>query len=274
MRTLFNLLILLVFTQAIVSFPRSQTNESNIISQAGIIGTYRFSHRFGGVELTLAADGTYSSQAGDCTTEYAERGAYTFTNNVITLTVSERTARPHSGLVEQVMQEGNNETSTGNEASARGTIYRLMPVRWSDRLYLINEDDLLQFCNAINAGVEPRQAQGTFGFFGTFYLRAGDENKPAAGIPEVPETWRAYILNRPVTGRISDIRNNVATVNIDRGHGLKEGMQFVIGDREPSIFGGLRITSVAETTVEAEVYDNIRIGDVVSTRSRLVPYSQ
>ncbi|MGL6197044.1 MAG: hypothetical protein ACRC2T_19705 [Thermoguttaceae bacterium] len=60
----------------------------------------------------------------------------------------------------------------------------LIPIRWNDRHYLIQVDKIDEFCDAINAGFEPRDEK-----LGRFFLKTGDENKKTTGFPELPEKY-------------------------------------------------------------------------------------
>lgn len=55
-------------------------------------------------------------------------------------------------------------------------------VRWGSRVYLINEERLADFEDAIQRGFEPRTTR-----HGLFYLREGDQTKPVSGDPIWPE---------------------------------------------------------------------------------------
>jgi len=98
---------------------------------------------------------------------------------------------------------------------------RIIPVSWQTRLYLIPESQLIAFCNAVNAGEEPRTRT-----HGNFYLRRGDEKKPVNGMPDLPAKGRAYLLPWPVVGTVIAIEPSGQGV-INRGStaGLKPGMQ-------------------------------------------------
>ena len=73
----------------------------------------------------------------------------------------------------------------------------LVPVRWGARLYLIEKGNLLDFCNDINAGTEPRKD-----IHGRCYIREGDEKKQTSGYPELPQEWRGFMLQKPVHGSV------------------------------------------------------------------------
>lgn len=72
-----------------------------------------------------------------------------------------------------------------------------VPIHWGDRTYLIADDEIVDFCNDVNNGREPRIRA-----HGRHLLRAGDENKQATGEPEVPPQFRKYLLKKPITASI------------------------------------------------------------------------
>lgn len=73
----------------------------------------------------------------------------------------------------------------------------LLPIRWGRRRYLIPRGSLKDFANQINSGMEPR-----YGEAGFFWLRAGDENLPADGFPDLPEPERGLLRERPLDATI------------------------------------------------------------------------
>lgn len=110
-----------------------------------------------------------------------------------------------------------NRAPNGNEPEL------LCPVRWGKRMYLVSARteqqwlvELLKqskididtadvnafvgFSCDVNAGFEPRQA-----LQGTAYIKIGDENKAAEGVPDLPACYLPYILKKPVKGEIVSI---------------------------------------------------------------------
>lgn len=70
---------------------------------------------------------------------------------------------------------------------------RVVPVAWGQRRYLIAPAEMQDFVNAIHHGREPRaQAHGRF------LLAEGDEARPAAGLPQLPEGVQSAIRRRPL----------------------------------------------------------------------------
>ena len=71
-------------------------------------------------------------------------------------------------------QEANNLTVLQSMLG-----YRV--VRWGSRVYLIDDESMPRFREAVRQGGEPRN-----GPFGMFYLRRDDWKKPAQGMPDLP----------------------------------------------------------------------------------------
>ena len=138
---------------------------------------------------------------------------------------------------------------TGNYAS------EYMPIRWGERLYLIPPGEIVQFCNAINSGNEPRR-----GPHGRFFLRRDDWKKEAPGKPELPKELMPYLLDKPVDVAIVSIKNTregrigkIATVVIDKGKeaGLLPGMELRVV-RPESVYQEVKLTHVGEKQSEGE----------------------
>jgi len=96
----------------------------------------------------------------------------------------------------------------------------LRPVRWGERLYLVPADELLEFCNQVNDGAEPRGDP-----HGLVLLRRDDWMLPVSSSPELPAQFLAYLLSEPVRGNLVKGDSERAGV-VDRGssQGLRPGM--------------------------------------------------
>jgi len=94
------------------------------------------------------------------------------------------------------------------------------PIRWGDRLYLPPDGKIIQLVNAINHGDEPRTSAK-----GVVPLRRDDWNREVIGDPELPETWRNYLLRSPLEGRIVEFEEG-GFARLDKGgdDGLLGGM--------------------------------------------------
>jgi hypothetical protein len=108
-------------------------------------------------------------------------------------------------------------------------------VRWGKRRYLIPSDAMLGFCNAVNAGYEPRK-----GLHGGFLLRREGESQSVSGPPELPQDYVGCLLHGPIAARVvavgpsllrpsvADFKFRVTAVTLDAGsaEGVWEGMEF------------------------------------------------
>ena len=146
---------------------------------------------------------------------------------------------------------------------------RMYRIHWGGREYLVPEERMLAFANAINAGREPRmQVMGAI-----FYLRSGDEAKPAPGLPSLPGRWQEFLLPKPLAGTVSKVVQTETDtqrpiVVIDRGAnaGLREGMTLVaVNPRRPHFRADLTILSLQPESAKAKVefqYNHIRVCDL------------
>jgi len=107
---------------------------------------------------------------------------------------------------------------------------RLLIVSWGRRTYLVSPLTVVDFCNAINGGDEPRCDR-----WGDYYLRWSDWTASADQRPRLPAFAAPYLLASPIQGRIlrlAEQGNEVASLAdqgmalLDVGYldGLKMGM--------------------------------------------------
>jgi hypothetical protein len=157
-------------------------------------------------------------------------------------------------------------------------------VRWGKRLYLVPtaKDGIINFCNAINLGFEPRTFPA-----GWPYLKASDAKVKVRGYPSLPNKWQGYLVRKPITGSVISVRLTtktgadpydphgpsvriaVATVNAGRKAGLRPGMRLDV--KPPSGSPLLEVVKVSadKCTVEFPVFAGtvlLKVGDRVSTR--------
>lgn len=110
-----------------------------------------------------------------------------------------------------------------------------LPVRWGERHYLLADDELKSFVNAVNSGHEPCGPR-----CGPFLLRKGDDEKPVHGRPDLPEDLRKLLLDQPIAGRVVAVldtetrfdhdsefgwRTTKVEIDIGRDDGVWEGME-------------------------------------------------
>jgi hypothetical protein len=172
----------------------------------------------------------------------------------------------------------------------------LIPVDWGDRKYLISPDEIIDFCNDVNAGREPRTSEygRRHGMYGMSFLRLGDGEKQVLGLPMVPTDYRPYLLKEPITasiiaignpvkksGRYVDKWTSVVTIDAGKKQGLLPGMQLYLIDPKRNVnslgiydIDSLRISRVEDDKADAvlEQIDNqnrapcLQVGWKVSTR--------
>lgn len=237
-------------------------------SPPDVVGTYTYSHPYGFSSITLLKDGSYTADAADCTTAYKFKGSYVVKDGAVETTLESGTRSGHDGSdVETIFpaKDAAGRASSGKE------ITRYRPVSWGERLYLLAEGEMLEFCNAVNVGAEPRGERDMLldrPYFGSFFLRDGDEKRPAHGRPGLPERWQSYLLKKPVAGVVLSLDgDNTATISVGGREGLKEGMVLAVaGGRAPSLWGGLKVVSVGDTTAKVTVADQVVRGSKVSSR--------
>lgn len=162
----------------------------------------------------------------------------------------------------------------------------LIPVRWGERHYLVAPGDgMITFCNAINAGDEPRD--NIHRFFGFFYLRQGDEMRLAEGVPSLPKEYQKYLLKSPIEAVITDVKPGArcqdqatsyssilttVTVNAGSGHGLRTGMSLYVSEPQARTFSPIKLTqvdvdrAVGEIRTLGQVESIPKVGLKVSTQ--------
>ena len=145
-----------------------------------------------------------------------------------------------------------------NRPSGRNPQARLLAVRWGTRFYLVPDGEILDFCDWVNLGLEPRE-----GMYGRFYLRMvlteelieGREElrlEAAGGLPELPTRWAPYLLKRPLQGEVIEVlKDEQAIIDLGLGEGLKVGMELFYFGEENAL--GRRSYGLA-TVVVAEAH--------------------
>jgi hypothetical protein len=142
-------------------------------------------------------------------------------------------------------------------------------IHWDGREYLVPEERMLAFANAINDGREPRRHV----IGAIFYLRSGDETKPTSGLPSLPGRWQEFLLPKPLAGTVSkvvqretDTQRPIVVINRGSNAGLREGMTLVaVNPRRPHFRADLTILSLQPESAKAEVkfqYNQIRVCDI------------
>jgi hypothetical protein len=142
----------------------------------------------------------------------------------------------------------------------------LWPVRWGDHTYLLESDEMIPFCNAVNSG----DPVGTFWFSG-FLLRDREfwvDRRPEKR-PELPVQFERFIFDEPLVARVAQtLSARRVVLDVGSAQGVFETMPF-FGDASS---GGLFVVhKVLETTCEAsctatEHFREPHIGQSISSR--------
>jgi hypothetical protein len=138
----------------------------------------------------------------------------------------------------------------------------LVPVPWGARRYLVPSGEIRSFCNAVNSGREPRGH-----VHGRFFFREGDDERPVAGLPALPEGFEGCLLDRPIRARVLKVgvRRSpppadgepeavvfVVTLGAGRAQGVWDGMVFHV-ERPAGTWARATVVRTRETTAEAEI---------------------
>jgi hypothetical protein len=236
-----------------------------------LVGTYATGHRFGGSALTLEADGSYVEKSSDCTMDYVESGTYIYVSEVLHFKIVKYIAKSHGSEREiDLLDRNGRKEAFSIYAGEISTEFKLRPIRWSDRMYLIYENELNSFANAVNFGLEPRSELGSDPYYGSFYLREGDQKKKVSGAPRMPDKWRSVLLRRPVAATVVELKGDgkgtLATINKGSKSGLRVGMRLLTQDEDPSPWSVIEIVSVTDKSAVIRTYGGIAVGDKLATK--------
>jgi hypothetical protein len=234
-----------------------------------LVGTYHTGHRFGSSALTLNADGSYVMNSSDCTMEYVQSGTYVSSSGVLHFKILTYVTNRGDRKINLLNPYGRLEVF-GSYSDKISTEFELLPITWSDRIYLIDEDEVSSFANAVNFGLEPRSQLGSEPYYGSFYLREGDQKKKVSGAPGIPDKWSSLLLRQPVVATIvtlkGDGKGTLATLNKGSKSGLRVGMQLLARDEEPSPWSGAKVVSVTQNSAVIRTSGEITVGDKLSTK--------
>lgn len=163
----------------------------------------------------------------------------------------------------------------------RGVALSWTIVDWGKRQYLIPTDDLLDFANSVNNGYEPSYRFPGLG--GSFFKKKGDEDLRVTGFPNVPESYRRYLLTNPIRGSVTslgnstvekidggktDVRTTTLTLNVGSKHGVLVGMRFITY-KPRLVHEDIVVTKVFENSSEAVVRQEGSYHDAPSTKWKI-----
>ena len=151
----------------------------------------------------------------------------------------------------------------------------LRPIRWGDYRFLLESDDLLRFCDAVNSG----DPVGSYFLFGAFLMRDRQwsflDGRPEVR-PELPAEFERFVFDEPLKTRVVRVLTDRSTptvlLDIGTSQGVFESMTLFGSSTD---FGMLTVTRVFETSCEASFFNPPRfeeqlVGALVSSR-RPVP---
>ena len=250
------------------------------VMPSDLIGTYTHGGGFASSSITIEPEGRYHTASSDCTQEHYEAGTYTFAAGVIAFVTTKLTVKSHGESDDQaknLLDPKVYKEIYHEDPPADSKKDELVPVRWGERLYLMHKDSFVEFCNAINLGLEPRSSSGTDWYLGSMYLRNGDENKKPSGPPSLSPELIALLLEKPIEAKVINIEREgdaqVAIINQGSEAGLKPGMRLFLTDHrfwdEPSLWSGLVVISATYNLAKLKVFEDVKMGDKVS--SKFVP---
>ncbi len=268
--------LVIVLISTLLYFAEANAYQQRLNPQ-DVLGTFTAGHRYGRSSITLEDQGNYRIESSDCTTSTLESGHYEFSSGVLHFTVLERALKSNMGEPDaDLLDPEAVKRVYGPESSNRITkSFELIPVKWSGRLYLLSEGELEDFCNAVNLSVEPRlELVGInysyvipYRFYGSFYLRDGDEKKKVSGKPLLPEKWGEFILKEPVDAVVLSIEQNgeETLARIDKGSrdGLKVGMELINQGEEMT---GAKVIAVGEKSARVQIYRLLKVGDKLNSK--------
>jgi len=164
----------------------------------------------------------------------------------------------------------------------QGLSPELIPVSWGQRRYLVPPDRIVDFCNSVNAGNEPRK-----GIYGLHLLRRGDEKKSVQGWPNIPREFDRYLLKQAISTEIvavgavqtrpsaADWKFKDTRVTLKGGEdlGLRKGMELHVTAPD-DVVESISVREVKEHTSEGVMTGigvetpNPKVGWKLSTQPR------
>jgi hypothetical protein len=189
----------------------------------GIAGTYTRDNTPGLEDsVTILPDGRFVyrwSGSFGCSAPYPDTnlGYAQLTDGLLVLSLLKR--------------DGQSEFKTNTEflQVKFQTRIEILPISWGDRVYLIPRENMMDFCNAVNLGSEPRYKPKGLTYVPSAYLRVDDWKKRVVGFPKLPPEWMPYLLTKPVRGKILEVmEDRRARVDLGSKNGIRLGMELCV----------------------------------------------
>jgi hypothetical protein len=190
--------------------------------------------------LILKGDNTFEFLETGCGGIYDQsKGAFTFDNDQITLRPSEPQKDKHF---------------------ATKTMF--YPVKWADRLYLVADDEMLEFASKYAMGWRGEHYDGRSG---SHYLRNGiDDNltQPVQGKPQIPDEYKRY-LTRPFQADITAVNGREVTIDQGSDAGLFPGTQLRLRERQTVWMTVKKSSPTTATCLLEDQKDKVKPGERV-----------
>lgn len=149
-----------------------------------------------------------------------------------------------------------------NSGRKTAQVKMYVKVKWGDRHYLIEEDRLAEFCEAISGtGVYEEGVMG-----GGFWLKVDDFEKTVSGSPVLPREYK-HLLRKPVDARVIAVGKSYVeheednecltrtvtpvTINVGSKGGVKVGIAFKVVTPEETGYGIVKVLKVGPNTSSA-----------------------
>jgi hypothetical protein len=137
----------------------------------------------------------------------------------------------------------------------QGIATEFYSIRWGERRYLVPTGEVQDFCNDINAGVEPRNEA-----HGHHLLKRGDEEKPTSDEPTFPDSVLDCVLAKPIEAKVVAVgehrlrrsaadfklRETEATLSVGRNQGVAQGMELFLRSRRR--YASAKVVDLADDT--------------------------
>jgi len=198
---------LLLVALAALAFQANTPTKASVpkFTANKVAGEYYFGDGLGvNCHLKLAVDNTFTFRWTGCLGEYDKNGG-----------------RFHFEGDELVLEL----TQPNNRQGFQGTPTRFYPVQWGKRMYMVAEEDMAGFCEAVASGW---QGDSLDAIHGDHYVRINPNDiykMPAvSGKPDVPVKYRPWINKRMLVS-ITKIENG--KIYLDRGSadGIVQGLK-------------------------------------------------
>ena len=267
-------LTILLAAAGVVAQPQSEGD-----AKRQFVGKYLYYFMFGGSTLSLNNNGTFQEDSSSCTFTTQQTGTYSYADGVLRFTVTKSTGKQNGDgkevnlLDAKASREFYGFQEEVKEGDTVNPYFALYPVTWGERTYLIDEQELDDFTDAINLGFEPRVESPQREYYGTFLMREGDEERKTAGEPSLPQKYKDRLIREPIEATIVSIetkdKEQIATIDRGRLAGVRVGMKFFGKEEtpEPWVKDGVVLT-VEDTSATVKVSDRT-VGEILTTRPKL-----